>query len=333
MGRYALIGEAMRAERPAIASRDFASKVMAAIARSRHKIAVVATVVAPPHFSGRASLFAPGSRHGDRRRRRGRGVFGHAAAGTIATWKAASATTALIAANEPAAEPRRPATQLRRADVDDPAPRSFRPTRLTNYVVAHSEYSSPLGRRSVLTGVLADDEDVTARKARTNRPRFRSATTVLRYVDGFTAHNSPQACITLFAAALAAVSTAHAGDRGGAANGWSACREALATRNYDGRFFHLTGFALGNAAHHSIASTRARSPSGWCRSTAAAVKSSATKPKSSATCPTDARCWWKSAPTTTRCSAALPSYNEELEAHYSIETRPRAPRRWVAARR
>lgn len=31
-------------------------------------------------------------------------------------------------------------------------------TRLTNYVVAHSEYSSPLGRRSVLSGVLAEGE-------------------------------------------------------------------------------------------------------------------------------------------------------------------------------
>jgi hypothetical protein len=31
-------------------------------------------------------------------------------------------------------------------------------TRLTNYVVAHSEYSSPLARRSVLTGVLAEDD-------------------------------------------------------------------------------------------------------------------------------------------------------------------------------
>jgi sigma-E factor negative regulatory protein RseA len=31
------------------------------------------------------------------------------------------------------------------------------PTRLTNYVVAHSEYSSPLGRRNVLTGLLADN--------------------------------------------------------------------------------------------------------------------------------------------------------------------------------
>jgi hypothetical protein len=31
-------------------------------------------------------------------------------------------------------------------------------TRLTNYVVAHSEYSSPLARRSVLTGVLSEDD-------------------------------------------------------------------------------------------------------------------------------------------------------------------------------
>jgi hypothetical protein len=35
-------------------------------------------------------------------------------------------------------------------------------TRLTNYVVAHSEYSSPLGRRSVLSGVLAGEEDTEA---------------------------------------------------------------------------------------------------------------------------------------------------------------------------
>src|SRR5687767_15952140 len=33
IGRYSLIGEAMRAERPAVASRDFASKVMAAVAQ------------------------------------------------------------------------------------------------------------------------------------------------------------------------------------------------------------------------------------------------------------------------------------------------------------
>ena len=31
---------------------------------------------------------------------------------------------------------------------------------LTNYVVAHSEYSSQLGRRSMYSGVLADDEEL-----------------------------------------------------------------------------------------------------------------------------------------------------------------------------
>lgn len=31
--------------------------------------------------------------------------------------------------------------------------------RLTNYVVAHSEFSSPLARRTVLSGVLSDDQD------------------------------------------------------------------------------------------------------------------------------------------------------------------------------
>jgi hypothetical protein len=33
-------------------------------------------------------------------------------------------------------------------------------TRLTNYVVAHSEYSTPLGRRTVLSGVLSEDDSL-----------------------------------------------------------------------------------------------------------------------------------------------------------------------------
>jgi hypothetical protein len=36
-------------------------------------------------------------------------------------------------------------------------------TRLTNYVVAHSEYATPLGRRTVLNGVLAEEEDESSR--------------------------------------------------------------------------------------------------------------------------------------------------------------------------
>ena len=34
--------------------------------------------------------------------------------------------------------------------------------RLTNYVVAHSEFSSPLGRRNMLTGLLAGDQSAVA---------------------------------------------------------------------------------------------------------------------------------------------------------------------------
>jgi hypothetical protein len=42
-------------------------------------------------------------------------------------------------------------------------PSAFVPAaRLTNYVVAHSEYSSPLGRRTVLSGVLSEDDLVSA---------------------------------------------------------------------------------------------------------------------------------------------------------------------------
>src|SRR5688500_19023166 len=45
IGRYSLIGEAMRAERPAVASRDFASKLMAAVAQEAPMQAPVATPI------------------------------------------------------------------------------------------------------------------------------------------------------------------------------------------------------------------------------------------------------------------------------------------------
>lgn len=72
-------------------------------------------------------------------------------------------STPLVAANQPAAN-ESTATAAEDAESSYVVPTStsnsaFIPaTRLTNYVVAHSEYSSPLGRRSVLSGVLADDQ-------------------------------------------------------------------------------------------------------------------------------------------------------------------------------
>jgi len=55
IGRYSLIGEAMRAERPAVASRDFASKVMAAVAQEAPIQAPAATPVSAQKISPAAA--------------------------------------------------------------------------------------------------------------------------------------------------------------------------------------------------------------------------------------------------------------------------------------
>ena len=76
-----------------------------------------------------------------------------------------SVSTPLVAANQPAAnDPVAVADPESSYVVPTSTTQSpFIPaTRLTNYVVAHSEYSSQLGRRAVLSGVLADDAEAQA---------------------------------------------------------------------------------------------------------------------------------------------------------------------------
>lgn len=168
IGRYSLAGEAMRAERPAIASRDFASKVMAAVAKEEPLQAPVATPVPQRAIERRPAIQKPSPALV----RYGRQAFGMAIAAGVAAVAVLTmqpigqpelvgdGETPLVAANEPNVAP---ATD---ADASYVVPTStsnsaFIPgTRLTNYVVAHSEYSSQLGRRSLMSGVLADDEDV-----------------------------------------------------------------------------------------------------------------------------------------------------------------------------
>src|SRR5688572_22483167 len=58
IGRYSLIGEAMRAERPAVASRDFASKVMAAVAAEPASQVAPHTIAIP----NRVAASAPATR-------------------------------------------------------------------------------------------------------------------------------------------------------------------------------------------------------------------------------------------------------------------------------
>lgn len=196
IGRYSLIGEAMRAERPAVAARDFASKVMAAVAaepavaaamspRSPARLPAHSPVRPLPnrgptrtldrsgadqvHGPARSSWISPATLR----------YLRPAAGMAIAAGVAALAVLTLQplgqpdsdGAGVPMAATQRPASnESAVAQATDSGPSYVVPTstsntafipatRLTNYVVAHSEYSSPLGRRSVLSGVLADDAD------------------------------------------------------------------------------------------------------------------------------------------------------------------------------
>jgi sigma-E factor negative regulatory protein RseA len=172
IGRYSLIGEAMRAERPSIASRDFASKVMAAVAQEEPLQAPVATPIPQPVTEQRPAVqkIAPAAAR-PAIARYGRQAFGMAIAAGVAAVavltmqpvgqpELVGSETPLVAANEPTAAPLA-------SDADayvvptSTSNTAFIPgaARLTNYVVAHSEYSSPLGRRSLMSGVLADDEE------------------------------------------------------------------------------------------------------------------------------------------------------------------------------
>lgn len=146
LGRYALIGEALKAEKPAVAPSTFATRVMAALAEEP--------------ASRRPAGLSPVAI------RRLRPVAGFAVAASVA----AIAVISVQRLDEPSgqvADSSAPANLVLATSADDSyivptttaTPASLVPaTRLTNYVVAHSEYSSPLGRRSVLSGVLAEDE-------------------------------------------------------------------------------------------------------------------------------------------------------------------------------
>jgi sigma-E factor negative regulatory protein RseA len=150
LGRYSAVGEVMRNAKPAVASRSFADKVMAAVdqepATARRRVRI------PPALLRSLRPIA------------GVGVAATVAAVAIFSVQRAGVAPGQLATNQPTAAPSAIVAQS-----DDDAASYIVPTnttqsafvpatRLTNYVVAHSEYSSPLARRSVLTGVLAEDD-------------------------------------------------------------------------------------------------------------------------------------------------------------------------------
>ena len=126
--------------------------------------------------------------------------------------------------------------------------------------------------------------------------------------------------ISLFAAALAALSTAHAGDR--EARQWlERMSEALATRNYEGRFFHLRdsrseSMRIFHRVDKGKVPERLVSLDGSGREI---IRNQ-----------TEVICYLPDRRTVlvekrtgdNPLLAAVPAYNEELEAHYNIERGP-----------
>jgi sigma-E factor negative regulatory protein RseA len=155
LGRYTAIGEALRNTRPVVASRSFADKVMAAVEQEAAQ---------------KGGMTRRGMRISPIVTRSLRPVAGIGIAATVAALaifsvqRAGVESAGPIAANEPAVGPTAVVAQSSDEAASSIVPTNtsqsaFVPaTRLTNYVVAHSEYSSPLARRSVLTGVLAEDD-------------------------------------------------------------------------------------------------------------------------------------------------------------------------------
>lgn len=179
IGRYSLIGESMRAERPAIASRDFASSVMAAVAAEPAPAQAPVQITRPnvaqaPAAAARAARISPATLR-YLRPAAGMAIAAGVAAVAVLSMQPvgqsdlANVNAPLIAANQPTANDAVVGADAESSYVvpTSTSNSAFIPaTRLTNYVVAHSEYSSPLGRRSVLSGVLADDEEAPTEEER-----------------------------------------------------------------------------------------------------------------------------------------------------------------------
>ena len=159
-GRYALIGEAARGARNTHLTRSFASRVNLAIDGESLVAVASSPAVRPKHWW--------------------RPVAGGAVAAGVAVVAVLAlqqrADTPMIAAIAPppaisaalpapatAAAKNHEAVSYTVPALFDAAPRPLPPRRLSNYVFAHSQYSSLLGQRDVLTDlIVASDEEAAA---------------------------------------------------------------------------------------------------------------------------------------------------------------------------
>lgn len=148
LGRYALIAEAVRGNSAVRASGDFSARVMAAV----------------QHEPNDRRVAVPGSARRWLRPIAGMGVAASVAAVAMFSVQQSGVMPQMVAESDPAVQ----GVEMQPMPGESPSyvvptattSSAFIPaTRLTNYVVAHSEFASPLGRRTVLSGVLAEEED------------------------------------------------------------------------------------------------------------------------------------------------------------------------------
>jgi sigma-E factor negative regulatory protein RseA len=149
-GRYVLGGEAMRATTADGPSRQFAARIAAAIETEKMPHAKpysrpAMTWLKPVAGFGLAASVAT--------------VAVFAMRGQPTTPGVVSTTSSpLVAAAVTPNGNGEQRSYVVPMQVNAPAVSGIPAAQLTNYVVAHSEFSSPLGRRNVLTGILADED-------------------------------------------------------------------------------------------------------------------------------------------------------------------------------
>jgi sigma-E factor negative regulatory protein RseA len=154
MSRYLLAGEAMRARTPQL-SRNFSARIAAVLEEGANTGKNVAANETPaahlptsfPRWLKPAGAIAVAASVA---------LFTVTMVRTPQGTSAPMATEALAPVAMTALHVGEPDSYVVPASVDGPTI-PLPAARLTNYVVAHSEYTSPLGRRATLTGLLAAD--------------------------------------------------------------------------------------------------------------------------------------------------------------------------------
>ena len=143
-GRYALVGEVLRAPGGALASAGFAERVSIAVAAGESAAPSAAAAAPAPH------------------RRRATPMIGAA----VAAGALFAAVLLLVPGQDEQLRQVRTVETPTPVAADLEAPGAASPTlarsqRMAAYLVAHGEYSTPIGRRNVWTGVLANDPGIT----------------------------------------------------------------------------------------------------------------------------------------------------------------------------